>query len=749
MNNYLHHQYIETRAKFNKFSVRLQKSQERGEFQKFSKRKQHFLLSRVRKLWEKLRLLEVQLKIASVGISMALLLMVNNASAQQFVEAPEKNPMATPTIFGDRIELFDIDGDGDLDILTSFDSRRIIYYKNKGTAFVPDFKKVPDSESPFDELNEDDYFDYHRICDAADIDNDGDIDLLLQEGYILRNTGSNEIITYEPEHNGGIDKYRYRLGDIDADGDLDVISFDRVEGVKINENTGNASTFTINGSEMTLPVSDWNTSIDGISDVEVADLDQDGDLDLLVTSRLYIDDEDQKKTLLIANTGTAEVPAFTLESDENNPYCINEEYRIHIGDLDADGDFDLIMESYPDMFTYYNLNVNVLEENRDLIPEFYDGIILPYSYAPPQFVDFDGDGDLDFFAGRDDDYIYFEQVKSSSQSKFLKREEVKLPFMEDVSSNHFLSFGDIDGDGDVDVWVFSSEYDQNTWDYNDVHRLFENTGTADNPVFEEKLDAGFDDMEDFFISSFVDIDADGDLDLFMGGWERFDWYSRLSTKYFENTGDDHLEFTEKSGYNDNPLIGVTEINFPGLEYAYLAFTDLDNDGDYDVVFTGYYGKIHFLENIGTATKAQFVDHTNESPFWGIFTGYYGTVSMADVDGDGDDDLFTHHYYGKLTTYYENTSNSKTGLPKNHKNRSLELFPNPVVNELTVEFPGNVEGPLDYQILSIEGRSVQNGELQNQSSFDQYIINTESLHSGYYLLKINTEKQSYISKFVKQ
>ena len=106
MKTYLHHQYVETRVKFNKFSTRLQKSQDRGEFQKLPKRKQHFLLSRVRKLWEKLRLLEVQLKIASVGISMALLLMVSNASAQKFAAAPEKNPMPAPTIFGEPVGPF-------------------------------------------------------------------------------------------------------------------------------------------------------------------------------------------------------------------------------------------------------------------------------------------------------------------------------------------------------------------------------------------------------------------------------------------------------------------------------------------------------------------------------------------------------------------------------------------------------------------------------------------------------------------
>jgi len=750
MNNYLHHQYIETRVKFNKFSARLQKSQERGEFQKLSKRKQHFLLSRVRKLWEKLRLLEVQLKIASVGISMALMLMVSNASAQKFVAAPEKNPMPPPTIFGDELDLLDMDGDGDLDILTSFYYRRTEYYKNKGTASVPDLEKVPDSENPFVELFKDINYVY-GICAAADIDNDGDIDLLQEGGTILRNTGSNESIAYDPENNGEIDKYKFSLGDIDADGDFDVISFDRSEGVIINENTGNASTFTISGSETAFPVTNWNDIFSDISDVEAADLDQDGDLDLLVSVRLYADDEYQQKTLLVNNSGTAEVPAFTLESDENNPFSINENWSIHIGDLDADGDFDLVMESDTYMFSYYEYKEDVLEENRNLIPEFYDGILLPYSYMPPQFVDFDGDGDLDIFAGSDGDCIYYEQVITSSQSKFQKREDVKLPFIEDISRGYFLSFGDIDGDGDADVMLYTSEYNESTWDYNDIYKLFENTGTLENPVFEEKPDAGFNEMDESgsFTSSFVDIDADGDMDLFMSGEGRIYEERHFITKYFENTGNDRFEFTERSGFGINPLNGLTDIFFEDLEYAVLDFTDLDNDGDYDAVFSGYYGKIYFLENIGNAAEAQYIDRTDTSPFWGLSAGYYGTVSLADVDGDGDDDIFTHHYYSMFTSYYENTKKLVAGVPKNNENGSLELFPNPVVTELNVEFPGTVEGPMDYQILSVEGRSVLNGKLHNQASFNKYTINTEPLSPGYYLLKIKSKKEIYVSNFLKQ
>ena len=137
------------------------------------------------------------------------------------------------------------------------------------------------------------------------------------------------------------------------------------------------------------------------------------------------------------------------------------------------------------------------------------------------------------------------------------------------------------------------------------------------------------------------------------------------------------------------------------------------------------------------------------PVTRVLLQLYGTVSVVDIDGDGDEDIFTHHYYGMISTYYENTPGLHTGVPIINDNSHLKLFPNPVLNELNVELPATVEGSLSYEVLSIEGRSVQNGELQNHGSLNKYTINAESLDSGYYLLKIKSKNQSFISKFIKQ
>ena len=112
---------------------------------------------------------------------------------------------------------------------------------------------------------------------------------------------------------------------------------------------------------------------------------------------------------------------------------------------------------------------------------------------------------------------------------------------------------------------YTSEYDQSTYNYSDIYKLLENTGTAANPVFEEKLDTGIEYLDDFYASSFVDIDADGDMDLFMIGSGKTDGEWHMGTKYYENTGYDPFKFTERSGFGANPLVGINDVYFQDVE----------------------------------------------------------------------------------------------------------------------------------------------------------------------------------------
>ena len=125
-----------------------------------------------------------------------------------------------------------------------------------------------------------------------------------------------------------------------------------------------------------------------------------------------------------------------------------------------------------------------------------------------------------------------------------------------------------------------------------------------------------------------------------------------SLYYFENTGTPtNPNFTERTGAA-NPLNGVSVGGF-----STPTFTDLDGDGDLDLIVGNGDGDIAYFENTGTVTAPGFTQRTGAAnPFDTITKGSWSTVALADLDGDGDPDLAVGINDGDVH-YYENTGTS--------------------------------------------------------------------------------------------
>ena len=125
-----------------------------------------------------------------------------------------------------------------------------------------------------------------------------------------------------------------------------------------------------------------------------------------------------------------------------------------------------------------------------------------------------------------------------------------------------------------------------------------------------------------------------------------------SLYYFENTGTPtNPNFTERTGAA-NPLNGVSVGGF-----STPTFTDLDGDGDLDLIVGNGDGDIAYFENTGTVTAPGFTQRTGAAnPFDTITKGSWSTVALADLDGDGDLDLAVGINDGDVH-YYENTGTS--------------------------------------------------------------------------------------------
>ena len=204
-----------------------------------------------------------------------------------------------------------------------------------------------------------------------------------------------------------------------------------------------------------------------------------------------------------------------------------------------------------------------------------------------------------------------------------------------------LSLIDLDADGDVDIVAGNR---------NGTFHYFENTGSATEPEFSRRtgsdnplygLDSG-----DFSTPEFADLDGDGDYDLVAGS-------AGDEISYFENTGTVTAPaFTHHTGAS-NPLY-IVEVG----DYSIPELADLDGDGDIDLIVGSRDGTPHYVENTGTRTRPDFTHRTGEAnPFNGIDPGGDSGPALTDIDADGDLDLILWSWYDDFS-YFENTGTAR-------------------------------------------------------------------------------------------
>ena len=119
--------------------------------------------------------------------------------------------------------------------------------------------------------------------------------------------------------------------------------------------------------------------------------------------------------------------------------------------------------------------------------------------------------------------------------------------------------------------------------------------------------------------------------------------------YFENTGaPGNPRFTQRMG-NANPMDGV-DVG----AYSKPVFVDLDGDRDSDLVVGSITGRLHYFENTGTVTDPLFTQRTGSAnPLDFVDVASKSTPAFVDLDGDDDLDLVVG-YLSTTLFYFENT-----------------------------------------------------------------------------------------------
>lgn len=263
--------------------------------------------------------------------------------------------------------------------------------------------------------------------------------------------------------------------------------------------------------------------------------------------------------------------------------------------------------------------------------------------SKPTYGDIDDDGDLDLFVGNGAGEInFFRNIGNSTTPMFDTLQLDPFGLVSQNSNYVSLHLQDMDADGDYDLWYGDGGFQ---------FVYFKNIGTVTAPAFDTAtvnpfgLIAPYGEYEAKITTG--DLDNDGDFDMLVGA-------SYADVYYYENTGTD--SFPAFAAAVQNPF-GLANV---GGNYAAPTIFDLDNDGDLDVTINNNYGVLAFFENTGTLAAPAFATPVN-NPF-GIVTSYYYSVAVfADLDGDGDEDITQGEGYGGFY-YQEDTSGGAANVP---------------------------------------------------------------------------------------
>jgi len=545
-----------------------------------------------------------------------------------------------PTVYG-TATWGDYDNDGDLDVLVAGSFGTRVVANDSGT-FGRVAQELPGTG-----------FAKNTWCD---FDNDGDLDILLfaydesghRYGAIYENIlGTSNSLPSPPSGlssqvtENGVElswapasdqetlqpglSYNIRLGTNLGDGDVVMPQSGWTTGYRMIQQPGNAGqrlSWTVKGlmpgtyfwsvqavdgsgagsafAQDQLLVLEEPTLLDftemdsPLPDVEGAcqawgDYDNDGDLDLLISGLT----DSGPVAKLFRNEGGGHL----VDSGVDIPGVYNG--AAGWGDLDQDGFLDFVLTGVSEFEGLVTQVMRNLDGDGTFLATEHG--VQGVQYADLDFADVDNDGDLDLFlTGLNQFYQSSNILYENLGSWDFQSVETMIP----SAGAGACDWADLDNDGDLDAAICSYETGSLTKVY-----LNMGNGVYDAPDFGLPHVIGGD-------MAFGDFDADGDQDLALSGYGN----SGAITHVYENIN------------AGEQLVLAAELT--GLVASALAWGDLDNDGDLDLLAGGSGSTNQDLAFLFVNQGAGVFD-PQAIPDAG---GVNADVGFADFDGDGDLDL---------------------------------------------------------------------------------------------------------------
>ena len=241
-----------------------------------------------------------------------------------------------------------------------------------------------------------------------------------------------------------------------------------------------------------------------IGDSDWGDYDNDGDLDLVLTGS--IDSSPLGgRTKIFENMGSG-----FKESFENQINDFVSGGALAWGDFDNDGDLDLAIGGEEAKSGSNNpRNFEIYENKGSAFKMIYQEINTGINLGSVNWGDYDKDGDLDLlitgFSFGSNTFRTSAIIDNNSEG-FARNENIQLTGVASGSGE----WGDYDNDGDLDILLNGSTYENGNFDRNTL--IYEDTDSKFNLVFEDAI-IGTEEGE----ATWGDFDQDGDLDILVIG----------------------------------------------------------------------------------------------------------------------------------------------------------------------------------------------------------------------------------------
>lgn len=572
----------------------------------------------------------------------------------------------------------------------------------------------------------------------ADYDNDGLKDLFITNGYRKDITNLDFIVYGNQNKSMGLDSVRARERQL---------LLDELPGVKVHnyiyKNKGDLTFIDVSES--------WGMSYLTYSNgAAYADLDNDGDLDLVINNidevasviechAVRSDKESTSNYLRISFNGpspnregigakvylkydgTTQYQYFTPVRG----YLSSVEHYLHFG-VGAKHEIDTLEVIWPDgkyqrmtrvptnrvinldySFAEDRLRPQMRKTPATFFQETTDSSGVEFTHRENDFVDFkvqpilphmhsrngpgvavgdvNGDNLADIYIGGATGHsgrLFFQQANG----KF--RAQPQSGF-DSLSEDMGVLFFDADNDKDLDLYITSggSEHPNGSALYQD--RLFINNGKG---MFEKAKHA----IPDLPVSKScvvgADYDRDGDIDLFVGGRVTPGVYPMPVNSYLlRNDTRDGVIVFKKANEED----AGSSLNELGMVTSAL-WSDFDNDGWVDLIVTGEFMSIRFFRNL----KGKLVEVSDDTGLENT-SGWWNSLLGADFDGDGDTDYVVGNL--GLNSHFRASSKEPLCIYANDYNNDGRV--DPVMSYYTqgVKYVGHSRDHLIDQINSMRNR----------------------------------------------